>query len=836
MKSKKVWKWIGFLSSVFAVTAVVIAVPFIASTAFFENYRKQNSDEYEALRYQIPQNLGSAVADSAFAYADNADRISLLPGDNKKFQDAIENTYLFVGGKDFFPDWDNNKNFRNLVGMFEENVRWTMAAQGGNNPSAAYTSLGRFCINIAKPWQTLKDINDNYDFKVKNLSPKNVVMIIGTEYAEVEDIDKSLDQFENDLRIFVNNALELRNGTSNLIFMKHWKIPNPNNDEKITKYNENISKLNKRANRILSELTDKQIPRVLLVDNEDLFTNIQYQYFYEYVNHDFTLTRIGSNEVAKSILKTMKPWNAVTNAEWVPANWTDYSKTHLGAEPVQWSTLNSKNNLKATVDKVTISNNIATLEISFNEGGVENGDLIDWSFKYTNLGTNKGTIFVKDSSIVQNNKITIDNINVYSKDLYTTQPTDLTNEFTLSIFDAKGNAFDIIQGNLNNNNVVQTKDNVASDTNSSNDAKTRFIERFKDKTKPLVWTFLGDSIDHGALHNQGFDTYPESVQKTVMNEWKRYDDIFVNAAQSGNFTNRQVDPYLIQADIFKYKPDVISIGLGITDGVVTTNLKNGQVTYATEDQYVNNMKTLVQAAIKANPEVVVVINGINPTDVTARKNIPTPYNKKLQETFAPDSGESEFKNYVIYNQSVYDELNKIETDWTFTKKDQLFLASDNLHPSGNANLVKAKSFLSALGVDVDDSYITNYTLEEFVWYTGGTSTPFEPIGVDSTTSSGNKISPDIKKWSDLNPLGKTNNQNRLANTFLSYQNTEGREYWLLTDYKIYENDYRILLEDGEYTTGAWAVPTAPMSNSTTEFWAGLTPNGKITVNKNATYQ
>ncbi|MDE7112324.1 MAG: hypothetical protein K2N92_01855, partial [Malacoplasma sp.] len=134
------------------------------------------------------------------------------------------------------------------------------------------------------------------------------------------------------------------------------------------------------------------------------------------------------------------------------------------------------------------------------------------------------------------------------------------------------------------------------------------------------------------------------------------------------------------------------------------------------------------------------------------------------------------------------------------------------------------------------SYITNYTLEEFVWYTGGTSTPFEPIGVDSTTSSGNKISPDIKKWSDLNPLGKTNNQNRLANTFLSYQNTEGREYWLLTDYKIYENDYRILLEDGEYTTGAWAVPTAPMSSSTTEFWAGLTPNGKITVNKNATYQ
>ncbi|MDE5774800.1 MAG: SGNH/GDSL hydrolase family protein, partial [Malacoplasma sp.] len=427
--------------------------------------------------------------------------------------------------------------------------------------------------------------------------------------------------------------------------------------------NDNISKLNTRANRILSELTDKQIPRVLLVDNEDLFINLQYQYFYEYVNPDFTLTRIGSNEVAKSILKTMKPWNTVTNAEWVPANWTDYSKTHLNAKPLQWSTLGSKNNLKVSVDQVNIENNIATLSISFKEGGVKNGDQVSWMFKYTNLGNTSGTIVVKDSTIVENNKITIDNINVYTTDLYTTAPTGLSNDFVLTVFDANGHAFDIVEGNLDNKNSA-IKTETKSLSNDQNDAKSRFMKRFNDKSKPLVWTFIGDSIDHGALHNQGFDTYPEAVQKSVMNEWKRYDDIFVNAAQSGNFTNRAVDPYLIESDISKYKPDVISIGLGITDGVVTSNLKNGQVTYATADQYVNNMKTLIQAAIRANPEVVIVINGINPTDVTNRSTIPVPYNKKLQETFAPENSESEFKDYVIYNQSVYDELNKIETDWS----------------------------------------------------------------------------------------------------------------------------------------------------------------------------
>ncbi len=125
MKSKKVWKWVGVISSIFAV----IVVPITVSTVFLGKNRKEYLNEYESLKYQIPKNLGKAVADSAFAYANNADRVSPLSGDNKKFQDAIENTYLFAGGKDFFSSWDNNKNFKNLVGLYEENVRWTWLKQ-----------------------------------------------------------------------------------------------------------------------------------------------------------------------------------------------------------------------------------------------------------------------------------------------------------------------------------------------------------------------------------------------------------------------------------------------------------------------------------------------------------------------------------------------------------------------------------------------------------------------------------------------------------------------------------------------------------------------------------
>lgn len=830
---KKIWKWVGFLTSIFAVTAVIIATPFIASTAFFENYRKQHSDEYESLKYQIPKNLGTAVADSAFAYGENADRISPLPGDNKKFQDAIENTWLFAGGNDFFSDWDYNKNFKNVVGLFEENIRWTMTSRGGPNPTAPYSSLGRFCINISKPNQTLKEINDNYDFKVKNLDPKNVVVIVGSEYAETDNIDQSLNQFENDLRTFVNKALQLRNNTSNLIFMKHWKIPNPSNDETIAKYNDNISKLNTRANRILSELNEKQIPRVVLVDNENLFLDLQYHDFYEYVNPDYTLTRIGSNEVAKSILKTIKPWNSVTNAEWTTANWTDYSKTHLNVVPVDWSILNSKNDLMVNVDKVTIENNVATFVISFPNGGVNNGDLVEWMFEYTNLGDDKGTVYVKDSAVVNNNQITIENIFVYTSDLYSSssQTSTVDNSYCLTIFDANQNVFDRVYGNLNEVNSNNLNNNQST---QDSDAKTRFIEKFNDKSKPLVWTFLGDSIDHGAFYNQGFDCFPEAVQKCVANDWKRYDDIFINAAQSGNFTNRAVDPYLIQADITKYKADVVSIGLGISDGV--SNTANGQPTFTTKEQFQTNIKTLINAAISANPEVVVVVNAINPTQYSGRQNIPTTYNAYLKEMFeTTDGSESEFKNNVIYNENVYTMLNMYETNYTYTINDQLFLGSDKLHPSGNANTVKALTFLQSLGVEVDNSYISDYMLQQFVWWTtqGSDQKPIQPIGIDKTSSSNNKISPDVNTWSSKFPIGGNANNNNLANIFITYSNqTDGREYLLLTDYAKFSNNYRVMLGDGEYIVSAWGCSKAPLSSSAQ--YGCLAPDGNITVSKQTT--
>ncbi|MDE5774908.1 MAG: SGNH/GDSL hydrolase family protein, partial [Malacoplasma sp.] len=734
-------------------------------------------------------------------------------------------TWVFTGGNDLFPNWNKNRSFKNLVGLFEENVRSTMANTSGNNPANLYTSFGRLCINVSKPNQTLKDINNDFNFKIKNLDPKNVVFVVGSEYGFSENIDLSLKEFEIGLTTFVNESLKLRENTSNLVIIKHWKIPNPNQDAKIDLFNKNISRFNNRVNLVLSKLTEDLIPRVVVVDDENIFTESS-SLEYEYVDTDFELTRIGSDEIAKSILKTIKPWNKNTNSWWDESYWTDYSKTHLKAQPLEWNTLGIKNGLSIKLDNIDIVDKVATLKISFPEGGVKENDSLNWMFEYTNLGENKGEVKIKDSAVVKNNSIIIDNINLYENELFDEKTTDVTNDFTLTVFDNKGEVFNKVKGNLNSDPKEINRPEINNaDSQDENNAKTRFLKKFNDKSKPMVWSFIGDSIVHGNVHNKGFDSFPENVQKNVFNDWKRYDDIFINCGQSGNFTNRATDKYLIHSSITKYNPDVISIGLGINDGV--SNNKNGQKSYSNAEQYTNNIVSLVKAAIENNPDVVIVVNAILPT-YGSRNKIPVPYNQSLKNVFAPENGESEFKNNVIFNEDSYTELNKVLTNYTFTNTDQLTMVPDKLHPCGNGHFIEAKTFLNALGVDVSDSYISNYMLEEFSWFKGSESVVYEPIKPDTNLSKGNLIAPDIKKWSDIYPVGKkSDGENILANTFLKYENSNGRTYYLNTNYKVYENNYRIFLEDGDYTYGGWAVPTEQMDLSKTEYFAWMLPDDKI---------
>lgn len=783
MANKKILKWVGFFASSFAILGVVISVPFISSSIFWSNYRKNHALEYINLKYKLPKNLGEQVPKTAFKFANPDHWTSKNIGDIKKYQNDIENTFLFAGGSDFYSDWDKDQSFKGLVGLFEENIRWTLSSRGGDNPTFVYSSLGRFTINISKPNQTLKEINDNFDYKVKRIDPQNVVTVVGSEYVKQDNINKAMDDFIKDLRTFVNKSLELRNNTANVWLMTHWKVPNPTNSPVIEKYNSNVEKLNRSIKIALSTLTKEQIPRVLLIDNEDLFLNLE-PYYYDYFDSDLWLTRIGNNELAKNLLIHTKPINPATNAEWKPADWTDYSKTFSSAWTLDWSTHKEKNHLNINVSqeiKQKDTSKIANLTVTLPSKTDYNGKKLRWLFEFDNRDVG---VKIEDYSTVNQDQLIIDEINLYETG---------KNKFTLTVFDDQGKPFNRYYGDLEQqNNILKNNTNVKTFTK----AQQKFMDKFNDKSKPMVWTFIGDSIDHGAWHNGGFDSYPEVVQKSVKNDWKRYDDIFVNAAMSGDFTNRSVDPFQLKVRN-KYKADVVSIGLGITDGL-TQGLNNGQQRNTTKEQFQKNFKTLVESAKEANPDVIVVVNAINPT-ASGRKDIPGKYNPYLKEIFETDS---KYSDYVIYNEKVFTEMNTITSSLQGTQGDGVLMATDKLHTGGYGNIIKAKTFLESLGVNVKDSYLSNYFVTNYGQMTSENSN--NNIGNIETTISNGQVTPKISTWSTQLPI----NQQYLGSVFMTFKNTDNsseRIYYLTTGINVREDKYKIYLQKGTYAFDAWGL-------------------------------
>lgn len=83
---------------------------------------------------------------------------------------------------------------------------------------------------------------------------------------------------------------------------------------------------------------------------------------------------------------------------------------------------------------------------------------------------------------------------------------------------------------------------------------------------------------------------------------------------NGDFTNRAVNPYLIESRILKYKVDILSINLGISDGIIASFDGGIQTTLTNKEQFQNNFKKLINAAKNANPNVVIVVNAINPNN------------------------------------------------------------------------------------------------------------------------------------------------------------------------------------------------------------------------------
>ncbi|MCP3966054.1 MAG: SGNH/GDSL hydrolase family protein [Lentisphaerae bacterium] len=62
------------------------------------------------------------------------------------------------------------------------------------------------------------------------------------------------------------------------------------------------------------------------------------------------------------------------------------------------------------------------------------------------------------------------------------------------------------------------------------------IKNLMAEDRPLKWLFYGDSITHGADHCYGQKSYSEHFAERIRYEMRRFNDIIINSAISGDTT------------------------------------------------------------------------------------------------------------------------------------------------------------------------------------------------------------------------------------------------------------------------------------------------------------
>lgn len=769
-------------------------------------------DAHERFLQARPEGLGKKV--TAIAYARHGRLKDWLKKDypqaQARFQNDAENTFLFVGGEDVALDWTKQQATKNFVGLFEENLRWRWSLR--NDVAGDYSTLSRFCIISARNGDKLADVVNDFHERVGKLDPQNVVYVVGRE--DIENPHGSVRDYVATLTQFIQQVLGLRNNTGTLQIIKHW--PAAPTYVKAAAFNEALSLYSKAVNYALNyvaQMHPEWAERILLVDGEhdSLFSaaiGVKNGY---YAADGISLSRAGHDRVAQELGKAGWPQMYQEGEDTPPSEfadgpgWSNYAHTHLRARPVPfaYTGLRRGGSLNVMVAPSKTDRRLRTLIVRVPEG--QANQKVTWMLRFADAGVH----YSGSATLDYNGVFVIADLGTFNASVISPFTHKYyTNDYVLTVFDDAGRHYDVYEGLDLASGTTQAKLTRLSPL------QARFMKLISDRDRALTWVFIGDSTDHGARAVQGFDVSTEIIAKNMQADWGRTNDFFINAAMSGDFTNRAVDPVLLRARIVKYRPDIFSITLGINDGVNKT-FAGVQNTYADEKTFKANMRKLVQTAKYANPGVIVVVNAVAPCNFEnadgSRREFPATYNQWLKELFGAH-GEPEFSSYVLFNDAVYEQLQAMLTAYPSMYHDGLFYFQDGLHPGPNAHLIKARTILSTLGINLNNTYLGAYLLTERPGVAGleFDSLRFQVLASTSVQArSGRTVVPDLVSWAQkVTEANVGVAKAELAQVFLTLVNPEGRAYALETP-------------EGETVKNRHAFPYLPAGQYSVIIWAGL---------------
>ncbi len=227
------------------------------------------------------------------------------------------------------------------------------------------------------------------------------------------------------------------------------------------------------------------------------------------------------------------------------------------------------------------------------------------------------------------------------------------------------------------------KEAVTAEHDGYDIPKTTAVSELASGTSDsLTWLFMGDSITHGAIWTDGFDSLPQLFEKFVKDDLGRMQDIVINTGSSGATAGTTLGD--LDRRLNTYSPDVVVLMLGTNDAKSNVG----------EDVFKRNLVTILDA-------------------ISAKGAIPvlrTPPPRKDQPANLP--------NYVQCVREVAAQTGVILVDqyqeWTSLSNWESVFRKDNIHPDEAGHVWMAHQLIYELGLWREGSAICSleYVVKE----------------------------------------------------------------------------------------------------------------------------
>lgn len=551
------------------------------------------------------------------------------------FNGGDDNTWLFGGGVETQGRFEEIAGRRSYVYQFEEYIRWLKAKDSAHKRQ-------RYMVSTGKKGTDAALFAANLDGYITALDPKAVAYLIGPEdYEKGRD---GVETFKTALTSIIEKSIAVRENTGfAVIQLPHSLQQNHAQTSNVELYNEAA----KEAIRtyVLANQTVKD--RIVLVDHYNLTNTDNFKN--NCLGENGLLNEKGHYELAKEFASETF---GSTDGFQAVKNWT-----LEGAEDTFL-------NLQPTVT----AGDGGILNVTIPSGTPEG--ITDWTY----------LLEIDDKEICgvgHGNSFQIDELKEDAA-------------YSLCIKSSDG--------------TVWLKKVYGTTTNGEtggpavlSQIQRKIREKADDKTKPLTWMFMGDSITHGAEWTYDHDSITQLFEKYLKEDLERTDDIVINTAVSSATTGETLDN--IARRLETYHPDIVSVMLGTND----SNSSSISV-----EQYKQNMKVILEKIRAVNPEALIIIRTPTPTSSTNHKNnLEAGYLAACKQVADEDGNVLYIDQYTQWD---------IELD-TFP---YLYGASyhygNNLHPGVAGHLILAKQFISECGLNTDTkipnlSYQLPYTDE-----------------------------------------------------------------------------------------------------------------------------